>query len=259
MSRVFLVYCDCVRSGGAERMTIAAAVTNGDADQLSVGRNGVFYDRRGLDWDATVVRLIEHPISIRQAFWDPYKRLGRMVGEQVQKLAAARSKAAEENRALAVMQLGQKKEDVKQPPPQAFDVAKFAGIFAAIGLAVGAIGTAFAAVVTGFLRLMWWQMPLAVLGIILVISGPSVLIASFKLHQRNLGPILDANGWAVNARAKLNIPFGASLTGMARLPEGATQLLTDPYAEKQRPWKLYLFLIALAALAVIAWRSGWWQ
>jgi hypothetical protein len=257
MSRVFLVYCDCVRSGGAERMIIAAAVTNGDADQLSVGRNGVFYDRQELDWDATVVRLIEHPISIRQAFWDPYKRLGRMVDEQVQKLAAARSKAAEEKRALAVMQVGQKPVDAKLLPPQAFDVAKFAGIFAAVGLAVGAIGTAFAAVVTGFLRLVWWQMPLAVLGIILVVSGPSVVIAWFKLRQRNLGPVLDANGWAVNARAKLNIPFGASLTGMARLPEGATQLLADPYAEKRRPWKLYLVLIALAALAIVAWRGGW--
>ena len=259
MSRVFLVYCDCIRGGGAERMIVAAAVTNGDADQLSVGRNGVFYDRRGLDWDATVVRLIEHPISIRQAFWDPYKRLGRMISEQVQKLAAARSKAAEEKRALAVLQVGHVKEDAKQPSPQAFDVAKFAGIFAAIGLAIGAIGTAFAAVVTGFLHLMWWQMPLAIVGIILVVSGPSMVIACFKLRQRNLGPILDANGWAVNARAKLNIPFGASLTGMARLPDGSTQLLADPFAEKRSPWQLYLFLIALAALAMVAWRNGWLQ
>jgi hypothetical protein len=44
---------------------------------------------------------------------------------------------------------------------------------------------------------------------------------------------------------------------MARLPEGATQLLADPYAEKRRPWKLYLVLIALAALAIVAWRGGW--
>jgi len=257
MSRVFLVYCDCIRGGGAERMTIAAAVTNGDADQLSVGRNGVFYDRQGLDWDATVVRLIEHPISIRQAFWDPYKRLGKMVSEQMQKLAAARSKAAEEKRALAVMQLGQKQEGAKPAPPPAFDVAKFAGIFAAIGLAVGAIGTAIAAVVGGFLHLMWWQMPLAIAGMILLVSGPSIVIAWFKLRQRNLGPILDANGWAVNARAKLNIPFGASLTGMARLPEGATQLLADPFAEKRRPWRLYLLIIALTALVITAWQGGW--
>jgi hypothetical protein len=36
--------------------------------------------------------------------------------------------------------------------------------------------------------------------------------------KRNLGPILDANGWAVNTRARINVPFGATLTSVARLP-----------------------------------------
>jgi hypothetical protein len=93
----------------------------------------------------------------------------------------------------------------KPPAQQAFDVGKFAGIFAAIGLAVGAIGTA-TAVVTGLLGLKWWQMPLVILGLMLLISGPAVIVAWFKLRSRNLGPILDANGWAVNARAASTSP-----------------------------------------------------
>jgi transposase len=67
------------------------------------GRNGVFYDRGGRDWDATIVRIVEHPISIRQAFWAPYKRIARMVSEQLHKVAAARSRAAEERRALSMI------------------------------------------------------------------------------------------------------------------------------------------------------------
>jgi hypothetical protein len=259
LSRVYLVYCDCVRNSGAERMTIAAAFTSGDSDQLLVGRNGVFYDRSGQDWDATVVRIIDHPISIRQAFWAPYKRISRMIGEQLHKLAAARSKQAEEKAAASIMKVGQKDEvkpGVQGQPQQHFDVGKFAGIFAAIGLAVGAIGTAIASVITGFFKLTWWQMPLAILGLMLIVSGPSVVIAWFKLHQRNLGPLLDANGWAVNARAKLNIPFGASLTDMARLPEGTKQLLADPFAEKHSPWKLYLTIIVAIACLLLAWRFG---
>ena len=54
LSRVYLAYCDCVRHGGTDKMTIAAAITNGDSDQLLVGRNGIFYDRQGQDWDATL-------------------------------------------------------------------------------------------------------------------------------------------------------------------------------------------------------------
>lgn len=256
LSRVYLVYCDCVRSGGSDKMTVAAAITNGDSDQLLVGRNGIFYDRQGQDWDATIVRIIEHPISIRQAFWDPYKRIGKMVGESLQKLAAARSKANEEKAVAELIPAGTKKPDAKQPPPP-FDVGKFAGIFAAVGLAIGAIGTAIASILTGFFKLPWWQMPLVLVGIILFVSGPSIFLAWLKLRQRNLGRLLDANGWAVNTRAKINIPFGASLTGMARLPQGATTSLFDPFAEKKRPWKRWLVVLIIVAAALAAWRVGW--
>ena len=134
-----------------------------------------------------------------------------------------------------------------------FDVGKYVGIFAAIGLAVGALGTAVATALAGFLKLQWWQMPLAIGGLLLLVSGPAMIIAWFKLRQRNLGPILDANGWAINARAKLNIPFGASLTALARLPEGSRQQLTDQFAEKKHPWKTVLFLVLMVAIGILVW------
>jgi hypothetical protein len=100
-------------------------------------------------------------------------------------------------------------------------------------------------------------MPLVVLGALLVISGPSMLLAWLKLRQRNLGPLLDANGWAVNTRARINIPFGGALTGVAALPPGASRALTDPYAEKKTPWKSWLFLVLLIAAVVAAWQQGY--
>jgi hypothetical protein len=253
LSRICLVYCDCVRNG--EKLSIAAAFTAGDSDQLMVGRNGVFYDRQGRDWNATITKLVEHPISLRQAFWSPYKRLMRMVGEQLQKIAASKAAAVEGKLAEAAVGVGKKVDapTAKQPAQQAFDVGKFAGIFAAIGLAVGAIGTALAAVLTGLLALKWWQIPLAIGGLMLLISAPAMVLAWFKLRSRNLGPILDANGWAVNARARINIPFGTSLTQLAQLPEGAERALTDPYAEKERPWKVYL---AIGVVIFVA--AAWW-
>jgi hypothetical protein len=250
LSRVCLVYCECTRNLGADKIFIAAAFTAGDSDQLMVGRNGVFYDRKGRDWNATIVRLLDHPISIRQAFWAPYKRVGKMIGEQIQKLAAARSQATEEKLVKAAMDSGKKTNTTKSAPPPPFDMAKFAGIFAAIGLAVGALGTAVASLLTGLMGLKWWQLPFALIGLLLMVSGPAMLIAWFKLQQRNLGPILDANGWAVNARAKINIPFGTSLTGIAKLPEGADRSLIDPFAEKKHVWPYYV-VISLVAVAIV--------
>jgi hypothetical protein len=253
LSRVCLVYCECVRNGGTEKMFIAAAITAGDSDQLMAGRNGVFYDRQGRDWDATVVRMLEHPISIRQAFWMPYKRAAKMISEQLQKFAAARSDAAQAKLVKTAVESVGKPGEAKPPAPP-FDVAKFAGIFAAIGLAVGALGTAVASMLTGLFHLAWWQLPLVVLGLLLVVSGPAMLLAWFKLKQRNLGPILDANGWAVNARAKINIPFGTSLTGIAKLPEGSDRSLVDPFAEKKHVWPYYLGIALVAG--IILW-SMW--
>jgi hypothetical protein len=262
LSRTYLAYCDCHRRGGDERMTIAAAFTGGDSDNLMKGRNGVFYDRKGRDWDATIVKIIEHPISVSQAFWSPYKRVVRMVAEQIEKFAGAREKAVESGAAKGIADVSTGAEAGTAAPAASFDIARFAGIFAAIGLAIGAIGTALAAVVTGFLGLIWWQMPLALGGLILVISGPSMLLAWLKLRQRNLGPLLDANGWAVNTLARINIPFGATLTATAELPSGAERSLRDPFAEKKRPWGLYLFLVVLFAALGALWQQGYlpqWQ
>lgn len=253
LSRTYLAYCRCTRNtgnGATDEMNIAAAFTDGDADYLMAGRNGVFYDRQGQDWDATIARVIEHPIGIRQAFWSPYKRVAKMINEQIEKMAASRDKASTDKASAGIAGGAQKIEvGISTAPAKTpFDVAKFAGIFAAIGLAVGAIGTALAAVITGVMQLVWWQMPLAIAGIIMIISGPSMIIAWLKLRQRTLGPILDANGWAVNARARINIPFGRSLTKVASLPPGAERSLEDPFADKKSRWPQILVVIAILFL-----------
>ena len=254
LSKTYLAYCDCTRKGSTEKLAIAAAFTGGDSDNLMVGRNGVFYDRKGQDWDATITKITEQPISIRQAILAPYKRVGRMIGDQIEKMASARDKAITEKAAGGVEAAAQKVEAPKPAaPPPAFDIAKFAGVFAAIGLAIGAIGGVLAAVVGGFLNLRWWQVPLAVLGVFILISGPSAIIAWLKLRNRNLGPILDANGWAVNARVKINIPFGGALTGTAKLPPNARRSLVDPYAQKSAARWLVPLLVVVALAAGAAW------
>jgi hypothetical protein len=257
LSQTYLTYCRCTRRGSTEEMHIAAAFTGGDSDNLMVGRNGIFYDRAGNDWDATIVKIIEHPISVRQAFLSPYKRIGRMIGEQIAKFAAAKDSAVSTVAGSKLLGVAPGADPSKPPTP--FDVGKFAGIFAAIGLALGALGTAMASVMSGFLTLSVWQMPLVVGGLVLMISGPSMIIAYLKLRQRNLAPILDAGGWAVNTKARINIPFGATLTTLAELPEGSKRSTVDPFADKKTPWKKWAVLLALFMALGMAWDKGYIQ
>jgi hypothetical protein len=257
-SGLYLAYCECVRNNGAEKMSIAAAFTAGDSDFLMVGRNGIFYDRKGQDWDATIARILDHPISIRQAFWSPYKKLIRFISEQLQKLAASKAAATNEKLIKAAMETGTPVASGTPPPPPKvpFDVGKFAGIFAAIGLALGAIGGILASLVSGILGLKLWQVPLAILGLILLISGPAMVVAWFKLKKRNLGPVLDANGWAINARARINISFGTSLTKLAYLPEGSQRSLADPFADRKPIWPYYMLAAGAIVALIVLWYLG---
>jgi hypothetical protein len=235
LSRMYLVYCDCRRPGG-EAMKIVACMTQGDAEYLMPGRNGLFYDRKGRDWDATVVKIVDNPISLRQAFWAPYRKALRFVEDQVARFAAAKAKEADTHLEKTATGTADTVAAGKPPPPAApVDVGKMVGIIAALGVGVGALGTLLGGFVSGFMDLHpWWAKLVAVGGVALVISGPSVLIAWLKLRHRTLGPILDANGWAVNGRVKINL----------------RRLLEDPYADegaRRRRRALWLALAVVAA------------
>lgn len=257
-SGMFLIYCECASRATNEKMIIAAALTNGDIDNLVPGRNAVFYDRNGLDWDATVVKIIDNPISMKQAFWSPYRKVSRFIETQINKVAAAQDNKVKADVTKGIEETKLNNEPAKAAPPP-FDVGKFVGIFAAIGLALGAIGTALASVVAGFMGLSWWKMPIAVLGILLLISGPAMIMAYLKLRKRNLAPILDANGWAINASAVINIQFGNMLTHIAELPKGAKVNLNDPFTKKNRPVLPALFaIIVLVTLALYLMNKYGW-
>jgi hypothetical protein len=239
----FLVYLDAQR--GSDKRSIAVAITNGDGENLFVGRNGVFYDRKGADWDATITKIVANPISIREAFWMPYKKLARAIENNVTRRAEAADTAA--NAKLEAV--GKKVSTADQPSAAAAPKEKIdLGTVAAIGVAIGGIGTLFGALLGVMFGLGAW-LPIGIVGLLLVISGPSMILAWLKLRRRNLGPILDANGWAINSRAKINVAFGAALTEVAKLPKHSQRSLDDPFADKRTPWKRWAFLVVILVLA----------
>lgn len=243
LAGAYLAYCDCVRKATGEKKSIVAIFSQGDDDNLMVGRNGVFYDRKGRDFDATITKIVANPISLRQAFWMPYKKLVRMIEEQVAKRAAA-AESASTAKLEAAATAAATADKAKPAEPKKVDV----GAVAALGVAFSALGTAIAYFLGLFKGIPPWQLPLILVGLMLIISVPSLILAYIKLRKRNLGPILDANGWAVNAKAKINVPFGTSLTGIAKLPPGAVTVGGDRYAEKSVLWPKLL----MAAFVV------WW-
>ena len=264
-SGMFLVYCDCTTKTSPAKLQIVAAVTVGEIGSLIVGKNAVYYDNAGVEWDAVITKVVDNPISVLQAFWSPYRRMATAVENLINKSAAEKDNkmmadaTAKINAAPTTLPATPAEgADAAAKPAAAppFDIAKFAGIFAAIGMAVGMIGTALVTLAKGLWELSWWQLVLVFLGILLLISGPAMVLAWLKLRRRNIAPILNANGWAVNAASKISIPFGETLTDMAKYPK---MKLKDPYAKKGMPaWAKVLITLLILAAAGAVWYFKWY-
>lgn len=253
-SGMYLVYCDCVTKSKPGKLQICAAVTVGDIGDLVVGKNAIFYDNDGLDWDAVVTKIVDNPISVAQAFWSPYRRMATAVENLITKSAADKDakimKDATAKINAAPATLPASPDAAKQAAPP-FDIAKFAGIFAAIGMALGMIGTALVNLADGIMAMKWWQVVILFVGILLLISGPAMVLAWLKLRRRNIAPLLNANGWAINASAKIGIPFGETLTDIAVFPK---LKLKDPYVKDTPAWKKWVITIScLLVVAVGLW------
>lgn len=221
LSRAFVAYCECRRKDSPNKFYIAAVFSAGDSANLIVGRNGIFRDRKGLLWDTTIVRLIENPISIREAFLMPYVRVGRFIGDKLEKWAVSRDKAMQKQMETGVESVSSNTPNTDKSESGNSPIGGFAGILAAGGIALGAIGAGLASLFNTMKSLTWWELPLVVLGVILMISLPSMFIAWLKLRKRTLAPLLDASGWAVNGRTLISARLGRVLTSRATLPIAA--------------------------------------
>lgn len=256
LSGMFLIYCTCTNIVKNQKMDIVAVMTDGDIEDLRPGKNGVFYDLQGCNWDAVITKIVDNPVSISQAFWSPYRKVWEFCVGLINKSASDKeakiSSSLQEKVALAASASDKADPSKKQ---QAFDIARFAGIFAAFGMALGFIGQALAKIASGIMDTPVWKQAVALAALILVISGPSCVIAWMKLRKRNLGPVLNANGWAINSRVLVNILFGNKLTSVAKYPK---LRLADPYDKKTPAWKIWLpiVLIVLAVVFVVLFLTG---
>ncbi|MBQ3765174.1 MAG: hypothetical protein II874_00355 [Bacteroidales bacterium] len=249
LSGMYILYCACKSDKMGKSMNIAAVLTDGDVDGIRPGKNAVFYDRAGNDWSAVVTSIVENPLSLRQAFWAPYKKAGRWISDKVGKIASdkeAKGAGTLSNiteGATAAPTAGADAATKAAP----FDVAKFAGIAAMVTMAIAAVAGVLTLIINALKGLTWWQWIILIVVLMLVISLPSVFIAWRKLRRRDLGPVLNANGWAINAASYVRGKFAKGLTSLVKYPKLSS---VDPRARRRAAWRrFWLILIALLLAA----------
>ena len=249
-SKCCLVYCDLKRPGEGKSRTICGVVTAGNSQSLWVGRNGLFYDMDGTDWEATITKIDEHETSLKEAFWAPWRKIAKMISEQINKLLASKQDAviasAGSKIESSVTAPAAAAKDAAAAAPKKMDGAALASSVAAIGIAVGLLGSAIGGLVSTIAGIPVWKSCLGVLVVILAVSLPSVLITWFKLRARDLSPILNAGGWAINR--ELHFSLGKLWTAQAALPSKAKVSLTDPFEDKHPVRNAIIALLIIGAI-----------
>jgi len=238
LSNMYLLYCLCTSKVDGSTMNIAAVLTKGDVAGLREGKNAIFYDREGVDYDAVVTKIVDNPISVPQAFWSPYRKFGRWITDKFSKKASDKEGEGFANLTNAADKPAEAKKN-------AFDIAKFAGIFAAIGMAIAYLSTAIVKIAKGIAMAKWWVILVVIAAIMLVISLPSMFLAWYKLRHRDIGPVLNANGWAINAASYVRNKFGKHLTSVAEYPKLKA---VDKEAKKASRRRTLIWIIVLLAV-----------
>ena len=204
-SNCCVLYLKLTRPSEKAERSVCAVVTAGAVAQLYVGRNGVFFDRDGKDWDAVVTKVVENQVSLAEAFWAPWRKLGEGVASTVKKFLGDKQAAAQKN-----VEAGTQNAQAGG--------AAMASSVAAIGIGVGMMGTAVAAIAAAVKGMGALQIALSIVAIVLVVSLPSVILTWFKLRQRDLGAILNAGGWAINRPMRFSMKRARAFTKCAGNP-----------------------------------------
>ena len=199
-SNCCVIYLKLTRPSEKAERLICAVVTAGRVGTLYVGRNGVFYDRDGKDWEAVITKVVENQVSLAEAFWAPWKKIGESIAGMVKKFVGDKQTKAMDN-----VQKGTESAQAGG--------AAMASSVAAIGIGIGMLGTAAAALISAIKGLQpWWMFFVALAAVILVVSVPSMILAYFKLRRRDLGAILNASGWAINRTMRFSMKRARAFT-----------------------------------------------
>lgn len=280
-SKCFLVYAKLTsKESSGDTYEVVAPVTGGEKGRLRVGKRGIFVDVDDKEWDAIIVEIVENPISVREGALAPFRRAAEFIStkfeEWIGSKAAAQQASLTQATERGVASATTAANSVGTAPTPA---APGAGAGAARpatpareplninslviggGVAMAGLGAVMATVFSALTSLSGW---IAIIGLVVAVMAVSALVAWLKLIKRDMSIILEASGWAVNAKMKITRRIAKLFAFTPVLPKGAQVDLTEVAAradaeddKKPSVWpKVLLFLLVAGAGAYVWYARG---
>lgn len=243
---MFMMYLEVFGRSPSERFEIAVPVTSGGSDNLWVGKCGVFRTIDGEWYDARIVHVIVQPVSVLDALFAPFTKVGKLISRRLERMSQGVDKDLEKldpwenpgvSRAEGSTSAATPLSGAALPPSHAPSATPSGGMGAGAstilmsgGVAFAAIASAIAFVVSQIERVLS-ENPLGLLYSISILVAiavlPTVTLAWLKLRRRNLGSVLEGAGWALNDKLRLTRRLGKLFTQRPKLPKGSRTELRD--------------------------------
>lgn len=234
-SGIYLLYHEVTRAG--KQFYVVTPVTSRRLGNLAIGKRGVLVDRDGRQWDTRVIKVVENPISLTEAFLKPFRKLGTIIAGAVEKVTTSTEKQLEATLSKSTKELEKgmaaslEAPKAEAPPPEAKpkddDSLKPRDLLMSGGVTVAALSSSFAFVGSTFKDMGWQNVITAVcVGLALIII-PVLIVAACRLYNRNLSDILEASGWAINVPMRLTMRLGRLLAPKPEHPGSFAKVRKD--------------------------------
>jgi len=234
---IFILYLEVSHAPSKTKYTVAVPATAGTKGNLGVGKRGIFFDVNGNEFDAVVVKVIDNPISLREAMLAPFARLRDFIIGKIESISDSLEKKLQKQTDALFQQSG------KPQPAPAAPASNPAGMMVGLSLSAAAVGSAFAFITKTLSGLTGGQLLAGILGAAAVVIVPVSLIAIIKLRGQDLSSLLEGCGWSINARMRFDRSQRRSFTRRVPFPLSASGTPHRSLAKQ--------LAIALAALFII--------
>ena len=251
-SGMFLLYSEVSAARSDESFYMVTPVTTRDRGNLGLDKRGVLLDLDGRQWDVRVVAVVENPISLSEAVAAPFKRMSALITSAVERISTSSEKQLEArlNETTKAVERGviegmkrepdldpepeppppepaAEAESNEEPAPAPTVVGRTRDMVVTGGVALAAVGSSFAFIARTLADLQFTKTITAIAIAVAVVLVPIVIVAMFKLHARNLSSILEASGWAINARLRLTRGLAKMLAPDPVHPDSYERLRRD--------------------------------
>jgi len=241
-SNMFVLYVEVSAKEGDKLYEIAVPVTSGMRGNLQVGKRGIFQDIYGNDHHATVVQIVENPISFLEAIVAPFVRLGRAITTKLDEMSTKAEQDLEAKSASALTQVRKGLPKKKEKPSTAVTQPSAGGLLAGGSIAIAALGSSVAFITSTLAELGWQVFLGGVLAAALAVLLPTTIVAYLKLAKRDLSSILEGSGWGINTRMRLDHQQAWGFTIKPEYPANAKGI-------HRHHWR-WLFLAALIIVII---------